>query len=406
MLNKERDLKDLNLLLGSWIAAIRLDKAINYLDINKVSEGFALKLLNLLFDYDLQDLNKVITNYEGLDIGNFDTSKVAFQVTSRIDTDKVISSLKTITGNNDHLKFSGGIKFLILREGEKIKFPKKTSDPKSYLPGFDKDTDILYPENITQKISDIYDSDDFTTFLKVKNLIERELQLVRRELLENAEKSVDDLKKMFEQTLRDLTGLRQEKQTFDYDQFLTADFPELVVRSERKKLTDDYIQQLSLKPIIWLCGISGTGKSSMAYLIGKRVNQKKYWVDFRDIPLAELQAHLLTSLTNTLEITAGPLAATVSAVMVAMGPNSLIVLNDLPDVSQVAKINNLIVDVVKQAIKNKVNVIVTSNYLASLTFKNQFADQLYPVDIPLFTDEETGDVLTSFGAPKWTFRSH
>jgi hypothetical protein len=165
MLNKERDIKDLNLLIGTWITAIRLDKAIHYLDINKVSEGFALKLLNLLFDYQLEDLNKIVTNYPGLDFGNFNTSKVAFQVTSSVTTAKIISSLKTVKGNNDHLKFSGGIKFLILREGEKISFTKRTANPKTHLPSFDVVNDILYPEllsiafsTLVKTFSFIYDN--------------------------------------------------------------------------------------------------------------------------------------------------------------------------------------------------------------------------------------------------------
>jgi hypothetical protein len=68
MLNKEHDLKNIFRLLGAWITEIRLNNAVDYLDINKVSEGFAAKLLNLLFDYELEDLNKIQARFPGLDI--------------------------------------------------------------------------------------------------------------------------------------------------------------------------------------------------------------------------------------------------------------------------------------------------------------------------------------------------
>ena len=130
MPNKEHDLKNIFRLLGAWITEIRLNNAVDYLDINKVSEGFAAKFLNLLFGYELEDLNKIQAKFPGLDIGDLHKAKVAFQVTSRVDTAKVISSLKMSVNKQHHLKFTGGLKFLILREGEKVKFPKSSDPPK------------------------------------------------------------------------------------------------------------------------------------------------------------------------------------------------------------------------------------------------------------------------------------
>ena len=65
MPNKEYDVKDILRLLGSWITEIRLENAISYLDINKVSEGFAMKLLNLLYGYELEDLTRSLKNIRG-----------------------------------------------------------------------------------------------------------------------------------------------------------------------------------------------------------------------------------------------------------------------------------------------------------------------------------------------------
>lgn len=407
MLNKEKDIKDVNLLIGTWITAIRLNNAIYYLDINKVSEGFATKLLNLLFDYELEDLNKIAINYPGLDLGNFNTSKVAFQVTSSVTTDKIISSLKTIIKNNDHLKFTGGIKFLILREGEKITFTKRTTDPKNHLPAFEVGNDILYPEHLIKKISDIYDSDDFATFLKIKQLVERELPLVRKERLEEAERSMEQVTRALTKQLSDMAEkVGQREQAFDYDNFLTADFPDLVVRSQRTELRSSYLQELNIKPIFWLCGVSGTGKSSLAWLIGQAMLEKKYWIDFRDVPATEVHVHLVRSLNNSLGITPSPPASNLAEIMITIGRGGLIVLNDFPEIANVARANTIFTAMIGQAIKYGVRVLVTSNFSCSLNFKAQFGEHLSERNIPLFTATETGEVLLSFGAPEFVVKKH
>ena len=60
------------------ITEIRLENAISYLDINKVSEGFAIRLLNLLYGYELEALNKIAEKYLGLDLGNLTNPKWPF----------------------------------------------------------------------------------------------------------------------------------------------------------------------------------------------------------------------------------------------------------------------------------------------------------------------------------------
>src|ERR1022692_4913980 len=91
---EEQELKTIQELLIKWVLRIRFDNAISLFDINKLSEGLSLKLLNIVYDLELKDLNDQQVNYPGLDLGDDSKSKIAFQVSSRTDTDKVISTLR------------------------------------------------------------------------------------------------------------------------------------------------------------------------------------------------------------------------------------------------------------------------------------------------------------------------
>jgi len=71
--------------LTTWFILIAASNALSYFDINKISEGTALYLLNLLYDFKLKDLNNVIENYPGIDVGDTSAVGIAFQITSRTD---------------------------------------------------------------------------------------------------------------------------------------------------------------------------------------------------------------------------------------------------------------------------------------------------------------------------------
>lgn len=161
------------MLLGTWLQAIRLNNAVNYFDINKTSEGFCLKLLNLVFNYKLKDLNDEKPNYPGIDLGDRENSKIAFQVTSRTDAAKIFSALKLIVANGDQEQFSNGIKFLILNQDKKITFSKK-NNPQQIIASFDNADDLIYPEKIVQRIQKVY-RENQEQFVLIKELLEKEI---------------------------------------------------------------------------------------------------------------------------------------------------------------------------------------------------------------------------------------
>jgi len=410
MPNKEKDLKDIYRLLGSWITEIRLEKAVKYLDINKVSEGFAMKLLNLIYDYNLVDLNDIKEDFPGLDLGELDGSKIAFQVTSRTDTAKVISSLKTVIAENHHETFTGGIKFLILAEGEKIKFPK-TSDPTVLLQNFDINSDIVYPENLSKAIEGIYDKDDFAKFLKIKTLIERELQFITtirpEAVAELIAASEGRLQESLEKQFADLSGLTTtNEQRFVYGSFELAEFPSLELPSQRIDLVKAYCNAFAEKPILWLAGMSGTGKSSLAYLLGQAFNGRKLWVDLRDILVAELPNTVVEPLSNSVHACTGYFPKNLAELMIAIGSSTVIVLNDIPDLSTNDKSVRFLNEFVATAIKNGIVIIITSNFQPPLNIKTRHSGHLFVEQMPLFTEQDIREVLKFMATPDEVLESH
>ncbi|WP_448702073.1 SMEK domain-containing protein [Mucilaginibacter sp. AW1-3] len=173
MLNETNEINRVNLLLGTWLTTVRLSNAVNYFDINKSSEGLCLGLLNLVYNYKLSDLNDEKINFPGIDLGDKGGSKIAFQVTSRTDVAKIISSLKVAVAKGHHQIFSNGIRFFILNQDRKITFTK-TNTPQKILSSFVDSTDLFYPETLIRDIKKLYRT-DHNRFLLVKDLLENEV---------------------------------------------------------------------------------------------------------------------------------------------------------------------------------------------------------------------------------------
>ena len=112
-------------LLAIWFAKIRLNTALSYYDINKAAEDLVVDILNILYDYELFNLNDKYPNFPVLDIGD-ENIGIGFQVTSSIDTEKIYSTIQAYLNENIDNKFPK-LRFFILNHNE-IKFGKNISD--------------------------------------------------------------------------------------------------------------------------------------------------------------------------------------------------------------------------------------------------------------------------------------
>ena len=105
-MSTKEDIDRLVKLLALWLVEIRLYNDLNLYDINSLAENIAAKLLNLVYDLELKNLNTEKNNFSGIDLGD-DTKKIAFQVTSRYDNKKIKDNIDTFA--EKHAKrFSNG----------------------------------------------------------------------------------------------------------------------------------------------------------------------------------------------------------------------------------------------------------------------------------------------------------
>lgn len=176
MSNSEEAFFEIRRYFNIWVSEVAIANANGYFDINKVSEGTALCLLNLIFGFELRDLNQEKSNYPGIDLGDDKKAMVAFQVTSRTDNTKLLSSLTTFISKGYKSKFSNGIRFLIINSKKDIKRgTKKFAD---FNEIFDPKKDVYYPEDLIKKIEQLY-YEDKKRFNEIKRKLRDEFEFFK-----------------------------------------------------------------------------------------------------------------------------------------------------------------------------------------------------------------------------------
>ena len=72
-------------LIPLWLSTIKSHNVAGFFDKNKLAEGVALKLLNEIYGYNLENLNYEKNNYPGIDLGD-KINKIGFQISTRKDS--------------------------------------------------------------------------------------------------------------------------------------------------------------------------------------------------------------------------------------------------------------------------------------------------------------------------------
>lgn len=114
-------------MLNNFRFQVQAFDELGLLNINKHSEGFVKRLLNLTYEYDLQNLNNEATNFPGLDLG--DRSRgIAFQITSTKTSEKVNDTLEMCLKFKHYQTFRD-IKVFILTSKQGAYTIKINTDP-------------------------------------------------------------------------------------------------------------------------------------------------------------------------------------------------------------------------------------------------------------------------------------
>ncbi|MDY8025256.1 MULTISPECIES: SMEK domain-containing protein [Paenibacillus] len=169
MLTSQKEESRIFELISKWVSDIRISNYSSYLDINKASEGLALRLLNLVYDYELVDLNHEKQNFPGIDLGDRTKAKIGIQVTSRADKPKIDEALKLFHKYDYHSVYSNGLKLFILST-DSINYKRGVKAP--YNRFFSYQEGIITPSSLTRHIK-LHANDSKRS--QILSLLEQEL---------------------------------------------------------------------------------------------------------------------------------------------------------------------------------------------------------------------------------------
>jgi len=81
MINTGKNFEEIVEMLSNFKIQVQTFSALGLTNINKHSENFIKRLLNLTYDFELENLNKHKSNFPGLDLGDF-SEGIAYQITA------------------------------------------------------------------------------------------------------------------------------------------------------------------------------------------------------------------------------------------------------------------------------------------------------------------------------------
>ena len=149
MYNKEIYLKEVAGSLALLSKEVTILNAVNLYDINIVAEDFFPGLLNLIYGYELKNVNHLEKNAQAIDL--FDkTNKIAVQVTSDNSSKKINHTIYEFNKNESY-KIYGRLIILILTQ--KKKYTTVFNTDGKFV--FDKTKDIWDVEDLMKDVREL-----------------------------------------------------------------------------------------------------------------------------------------------------------------------------------------------------------------------------------------------------------
>ena len=146
-MNRDIYLTKIKTLLNILKGEIKDNGRLNLLDINVHAEDFFRDLLNLIYDWQLQNMNQWNQNAAGGDLW-YDSGKLVFQVSSTATKDKIQSSIDKLSAEQ-----FAGYRFKFLRiDGDVIKLRKVSYSMHDDIT-FDPSVDIIDISTLLQVIA-------------------------------------------------------------------------------------------------------------------------------------------------------------------------------------------------------------------------------------------------------------
>lgn len=130
MLKREGYIKRISHILASLQADIRLRGLVNLYDSHIIAEDFMASLLNIVFGYQLENLNYIHKNQPGIDLGD-STHGIAFQITAERTRGKIQKTIDQFVEKGLYREYPQ-LRFFILQEKQRRYSPFNTRDSVSF----------------------------------------------------------------------------------------------------------------------------------------------------------------------------------------------------------------------------------------------------------------------------------
>lgn len=177
MITTGKNFEDIVTLINNFKSEVQIFSALGLTNINKHSENFLKRILNLTYNLELENLNKGKSNFPGLDLG--DTSDgIAFQITASKKSEKIDDTL-TVCLKFKHYESFQTIKVFILTSKQNSYSIKTTTEPHfSFLP----ENNIIDFNDLLKDIEHL----DAQRMKAMKDFLNSELQPVIDSIKNNA----------------------------------------------------------------------------------------------------------------------------------------------------------------------------------------------------------------------------
>jgi hypothetical protein len=179
-MNQLNSINNISSLLSRFVVEVQGLNSINQYGINYLSETILIPLFNEIFEYDLKNLNSKTKNFPGIDLGD-EQKKVAFQITSNVDSEKIKNTLELCLKHEHFKVFDKIFIYCLTYKHETTKTFSEHTEGKFQ---FNAKENILDFRNLLQSINFIT---DYERIKRIENLLSTqfsELQLENYKLLQ------------------------------------------------------------------------------------------------------------------------------------------------------------------------------------------------------------------------------
>ena len=185
MLQREEDIKSIMAEISMYLSGlehyIKLSNSQGLYDIDIIMEDFFCELLNLLYGYELTNLNKKVKNAKAIDLCD-SKHRIAVQVTSKNTRDKVNETIDKFVEDKLYEKYD---RLLVVFSKDKPK-SSKPYDTKGKF-HFNPETDLLDTRDLINQIS----AADSQKLQAIRYYIECEMEQRHKTKIESVEKKED-----------------------------------------------------------------------------------------------------------------------------------------------------------------------------------------------------------------------